>query len=120
MAREWDWLVRYHGLLFSGWSVGWWFETGRQSSMVDQGTKRIYIALRDDETATGDSERVDTAAYSRLKEEVGEGEWRRRRGTRMKGGIMVGDETEVEWWAVAECLTWHGLFCLLVLCCCVV
>jgi hypothetical protein len=20
--REWDWLVRYHGLLFSGWSVG--------------------------------------------------------------------------------------------------
>jgi hypothetical protein len=73
MVREWDWLVRYHGLLFSGWSVGWLVGTGRQSSMIDQGTKRLCIALRDGETATGDSERVDAAAYSRPKEEVGGG-----------------------------------------------
>jgi hypothetical protein len=89
--------------VFSGWSVGWLGGTGRQSSMIDQGTKRLCIALRDGETATGDSERVDTAAYSRLEEEVEEETrdedegrdhgWRRDRG----GVVGCGRVSHVAW-----------------------
>jgi hypothetical protein len=69
--REWDWLVRYHGLLFSGWSVGrlvGWLGRVGSRRWLTKGQREFAWRPLHGETATGDSERVDAAVYCRLEE----------------------------------------------------
>jgi hypothetical protein len=82
-----------------GWSVGWLVGTGRQSSMVDQGTKRICMAT----AARRDGDGGQRASGCRCLLPVGgvggreylgrgveedEDEWRDHGSRRDRGGVV--------------------------------